>query len=115
MKISDIDDKIQFVDLENFFDVYEDKALYGDPFAYNLNSTVYFDGIPQLDYNLKHDMFWTTLSYEIYQTTRLWWLLMKVNKVDADSIFESVRAGSTIKYIDKDVVRDIIMDISNAD
>ena len=113
MKISDIDDKTQFADLENFFDVYEDKTSYGDPFAYNLNSTVYFEGIPQLEHKLQHDMFWTTLSYEIYQTTRLWWLLMKVNNVGVDEIFEPVRAGSTVKYIDKDVVRDVIMDISD--
>ena len=109
MKASEIDDTIKIVDMENFFDVFEDKTHVGDPYAYNLNSTVYFDGAPRLKYTLSHDMFWTTISYEIYGTTRLWWVLMKVNGVNSDNLFEPVKASQTIKYLDKDFVRDILV------
>lgn len=113
MKISEIDDSVKLVDFENFFDVYENQNDIRKPYTFNINSTIYFDGVPQKEYKLTHDMFWTTLSHEIYETTRLWWILMKVNNVDKNHIFDSVKSGSTVKYIDKDTVRRILLDIKD--
>lgn len=105
MKASEIDRDIKLLDLENFFNVYEDgKGLYN----YNLNSTVYFDGVPQETYSLDHDMYWTTLSYVLYKSTRAWWLLMKLNGVDRDRIFDIVKAGSQVKYVSVSVLNSII-------
>lgn len=113
MKASDIDKGIKLVDFENFFGVHENETDQRKPYLYNLNETVYFDGVPSNEYKLKHDMFWTTLSYEIYGTTRLWWALMKVNNVGMDRTFEPVYAGETIRYIGKDEIRSILLNIGD--
>lgn len=111
MKASDLDDTVKFVDFENFFEVYENGSDKRKPYLYNLNSTVYFDGVPSQEYRPSHDMFWTTISYEIYGTTRLWWALMKVNGVGMDRSFDPVRAGETVRYIDKETMRSILQDL----
>lgn len=108
MKISEFDNEVKLVDFENFFEIYENKYDKRKPYVYNLNSTVYFKGVPKKTFRLKHDMFWTTISYELYNTTRLWWILMKVNNVDTKNLFEPVRADETVKYLEIDVVRSII-------
>jgi hypothetical protein len=108
MKTSAIDKTIKFVDMENAFYVYIDENDKRRPFVYNLNSTLYFKGVPSKEYKVDHDKYWTTLSYELYRTTRLWWILMKVNNVDQDNLFEPVRAGSTIRYIDESDVRHLL-------
>ena len=111
MKIKDIDENIKMVDFENFFNIYEDKNDIRNPYFYNLNTTVYFDGIPSDTYSLTHDMFWTTISYNIYDTTRLWWLLMKLNNVTADNLFDIVPAGTEIKYIEKTSLQPILVQL----
>ena len=113
MKVSEIDKNVKLADFENFFNVYENQKDLRKQYVYNLNSTIYFDGIPQLKYKLTHDMFWTTLSYEIYKTTRLWWVLMKLNNVKIEDTFNCVKAGETIKYIDSESVRQILLNIGD--
>ena len=108
MKIKDIDGNIKISDLENFFDVYENTQDRRKPYLYNLNSTVYFSGTPKSVHKLSHDMFWTTISHEIYGTTRLWWILMKVNGVGMDRAFDTVPAGSSVRYVDKDVLNRVL-------
>ena len=108
MKISDVDESVNLMDFENFLDVYEDGRLENAPYAYNLNSTVYFGDVPYKEREVKHTMFWTTISYEIYKSTRLWWILMKLNDVDESNIFSPVYAGQTVKYLDESDVRRII-------
>ena len=111
MKISDVDKSVKYSDFENFLDIYEDDSLPGSPYRFNLNSTVYFVGVPKSTERITHDMFWTTLSYQIYGTTRLWWVLMKVNGVGMNKAFEPVRAGSAVKYIQKETLRGIITNL----
>ena len=113
MKITDItqeidnfNDVFKITDLEHFFTVHEDNGKY----KYNLNETLYIDA-PDAEcshYVLKHDLFWTTISYNIYGTTRLAWLLMKLNNVKAKDMFAIVRAGQSVKYIKKDTVQSVI-------
>lgn len=113
MKITDItqeidnfNDVFKITDLEHFFTVHEDNGKY----KYNLNETLYIDA-PDTEYShyvLKHDLFWTTISYNIYGTTRLAWLLMKLNNVKAKDMFAIVRAGQSVKYIKKDAVQSVI-------
>lgn len=108
-KISDIDSSTKIVDFENFFDVYEDSNTVGNPYFFNLNSTVYIEGIHTNNFTLKHDMFWTTISHVLYGTTRLWWVLMKINDVRMDKTLDVVKAASTVKYIEKDEIRKILL------
>ena len=52
------------------------------------------------------------MSYIIYGTTRLAWLLMKLNKVKAADVFAQLKAGTTVKYLTKDIVQKIIETIN---
>lgn len=97
LKISDIDQSVRFVDFENLLDIYVDSR---DNYMFNLNSTVYLEGLKCKMYKPSHDMFWTTLSYELYKTTRLWWVLMKINDVGMDRCMEPVRAAEEVKCLE---------------
>jgi len=107
MKISDFRDSgtqgyLKITDLENFFEVHKD--VY-DRFYFNINETLYFDvAKPDLNsenttqlqidstglavYTCTTPSFWTLLSYKIYGTTRLAWLLMKLNDVDSSNVLD---------------------------
>jgi len=94
------DSIVKFTDLENFFNVYQDKNNY---YFFNLNSSVYFD-VPTerlQTYVCQHDLHWSIISYNIYGTVRFAWLLMKINGITPDLAFEIVPAGSKVKYLDR--------------
>lgn len=96
-------------DFDNFFDVHETT---GGDYAYNLNETLYLNagrnggGLPV--YIAKHEMQWTLASYLIYDTTRLAWLLMKLNGVDALHMFDNIKVGQPILYLKQETVRGIL-------
>lgn len=98
---------LKITDLENIFNIYEDDK---QNLKYNLNQTLYLNVNPEnlKSYTLDHEMFWPLISYKIYNTTHLAWLLMKVNNVPAKYIFSSLRAGATVKYLDADIVKSIV-------
>lgn len=93
MKLKDLELTGKTTDFENFFDVEKlDNGLY----SFNLNETIFFDA-KNGGYNVfipDHDMFWPLVSYKVYGSTRLAWLLMKVNGVTAETIFDVVKAGT---------------------
>lgn len=101
------DDAVKFTDLENFFSIYQDENAY---YRYNLNSTVYLN-VPSSrlkTYVCKHDMHWPTISYDLYGTVRLAWVLMKVNGITPDISFDIVPAGSSVKYLDRSDITTVI-------
>lgn len=105
---------LKITDFDNFFNVYLDK--YGNK-VYNLNSTLYFlDNLESLPlFTLKHDLQWTLISYQIYGTTRLAWLLMKLNEVKCRDVFKKIKAGESVRYLPEEDVQSIIADINNFD
>ena len=98
---------VKFDDLDTVFNIYQDKYNY---FYYNLNSTVYISIPPERlkTFKCQHDMHWPTISYNIYGTVRLAWLLMKVNNISPSISFEIIPAGSTIKYLDRSDLATVI-------
>lgn len=99
MRIKDIDTdntlKLKTGDLDNLFSVYRDKL---GRYNANLNETLYLD-IPKSELDLfipDYDMHWSLISHKLYGTTRLAWLLIKINKVTPNSIFNKVPAGMPI-------------------
>lgn len=122
MKIYDIETDIEgadkflkVTDLDNFFDVYQDKK---DNYVYNLNSSIYFNfqdanNLPV--FTCMHDMHWPLISYHLYDTTRLAWLLLKVNNVHPKDVFKIKHAGDKIKYIEKDHAEEIVRTINGYD
>lgn len=108
MKIKDLEEKIEIVDYENIFNVYEDNKT--GLYKYNLNAGLYlnFEKSQLEQYRITSDSFWTSISYQIYGTTRLAWILMKVNGVDGKTILKKIKAGSIIYYIPNELINKII-------
>lgn len=105
---------LQREDLENMFSIYEDQRNRN---LFNLNESIYLN-IPErfIQYHmLKHNMFWTTISYHLYGTTRLAWLLMKLNKVGRDEIFDIIKSGDSVKYISTDTLEMILSQLQEVD
>ena len=105
-------DWLKITDLENMLHIYQDDKQNN---YYNLNNTLYVN-VPleyfQL-YTCDCDSTWTLLSYKLYSTTRLAWLLMKLNEVKTSEVFQLKHPGDVIKYIPKEMVQNIIGDMNN--
>lgn len=117
MKITDIEDNriqkyLKITDFENFFNVFEDQN--GNNF-YNLNESLYFEfdkySLPSIICDCH--CFWPFLSYKIYGSTRLAWLLMKVNDVNAENVFAAKEPGDIIYYVPKDQLEAIVADLND--
>lgn len=94
-------------DLENLFTISIDKL---SRYMYNLNMGLYINIDPKTmeEFVLTHDMHWPLISYKIYGTTRLAWLLQKVNKITTKDIFKIREAGEKIKYLTRSQLSQII-------
>lgn len=110
--IENYSNTVRITDFEHFFNVYDDNKRSCETF--NLNATLYLnaDKSAMLSSMVQHDTFWPQLSYSIYSTPRLAWMLMKLNNVKAEDMFKPVPTGSTIYYIDQDTMQDIIQQIN---
>jgi len=108
MRIKEFKNKTRkFTDLDNMFNIYKDKR---NNFVFNLNSTIYLnvstDNLKK--YTVDHDIHWPLISYKLYKTTRLFWVLMKLNGIDAKNAFDVIPAGTTVYYLDNSYVTRII-------
>lgn len=106
MKSYEIDSNIKVSDFENFLNVYDIDNKY----IYNLNSTIHFNVNDSefLTYITTTNAHWPLISYKIYGTTRLAWLLMKLNNVTSKNLFDILPAATKVKYIDQEIVKDIL-------
>lgn len=116
MKLSDVitqEENLKVTDLENLFNINLDQK---GNYVFNLNETIYLN-IPKE--NLKvyipdHPQFWPLISYELYKTPRLDWLLMKLNNVSTSDVFRPVPATKIVYYIDTGDVQDILDTINGS-
>jgi hypothetical protein len=95
---------------ENIFKVYEiEKSSNNFYYFYNIlkkiemPDTLDRDIVGKLDINVK--LPWTTLSYKLYGTQYLWWLLFLLNK--PKNIFYA-EAGSEIEYVKPDYITQVV-------
>lgn len=114
MKIYELDEipeHLKITDFDNFFNIYN---VDGNV-QYNFNSTLYLNTTSNIlkDFILTHRMHWPLISYKIYGTPRLAWLLMKLNNVQAKEIFIVREAAETIKYIPIEYVQQNILQVLN--
>lgn len=129
MNDSNIDRYLKITDLDNFFEVAQDK--YGRYF-FNINEALYFSvDKPDLNdpnttqlqidktglavYTCTCNEYWTLISYKLYGTTRLSWLLMKLNDVDASNVFDVKQPGDRIWYLPRENVESIVADLNEFD
>lgn len=89
MKHNDITDVMNFdrippEALENLFNIYINDE---NEYYYNMLRTINIEGLDNLDmqyfdtYIFKEEDSWTNISFKFYGTTRLWWLICKVNNI----------------------------------
>jgi hypothetical protein len=95
---------------ENIFHVYEENGFY----FYNLLSKVNFpadlDPSTYEEYlSVTHDT-WHYISYKLYGTIELWWLVCAVNQID--NPLELPIPGTRIKALKGNVVSEVIRTIS---
>lgn len=83
-------------DIENLLSYYEiDNKNYQ-----NLNQAIILD-YDEYSYEIFHlntDMYWPQISYLIYNTTSLYWLLMQINPELVNG-FNKIKAPNHIKYL----------------
>ena len=113
-KIGEIDDALVLPDsaYEKIFNMYRDENVH---YAFNLSRTV---NIPA---NIDDDFVfytrvagrktWTQLSFDIYGTIRLWWLICLVNKIMNPVLLPD--PGTVIKVIKPETVPSILESIHN--
>lgn len=103
---------LKITDLENIFDVHIDK---NGNYFYNINNSLYINVDENIlnEYICSCSMHWPLISYKIYSTTRLAWLLMKLNNVECKDIFKKKEAGDKIKYLPKEYATNIVENINN--
>lgn len=110
MKVHDIvgdRDWLAITDLENMFEARPDRR---GNYMYNLNESLYLD-VPESqlrEFTCDARMHWPLISYKIYGTTRLAWLLIKINKVETRDVFKAKLPSETVKYVDKEVVQGVV-------
>ena len=99
-------------DLDNLFDINQGRLGMYD---FNLNESVYMnvpDGALRTYTCQYAEMHWPLISYAIYGTTRLAWLLMKLNGVGVEDAFMPKRAAETVRYVDKEALPFIVKTIN---
>lgn len=113
LDLTESHDYLKIADLENFFELFIDKR---HNLVFDMNKTIYINVDPtQLpDFICDSVMHWPLISYKIYSTTRLAWLLCKLNRVDTTDIFKAKQPGDVVKYLPTTYANDIIEDINKA-
>ena len=97
---------------ENIFKLYVNE---NDQFCYNLKSSVTFPNDIDEEFigffNLDTNAPWTTISYGIYGTIFLWWMITELNNIT--NPIDIPKPGTIIKYIKPEYVKQIVGQINN--
>lgn len=111
LELNDFNEFIKIQDLENELDVFEDQR--GNN-VFNLNKTLFIsvdkERLP--DFICDYEMHWPLISYKLYGTTRLAWLLQKINGVTAADVFKAKQPRDVVKYLPKKYVDSIVADMN---
>ena len=111
MRLSDLDQSnFNYLELQDFENILNINYVDNKYYLYDLNSTLYISGNTEEIENfvLKTDAHWPLISYLIYGTTRLWWLLCKLNNANINDIFEVKEVGTIIKFLPKGSLQKIL-------
>jgi hypothetical protein len=98
------------LDYENIFSVYKD----GDQYFYNLLATTIFpkdlDSSLYTLYEVTGVDIWPLISYKMYGSVKLWWLICSVNQIDNPVIMPP--AGTKIKILTQSAVTSVLRTIN---
>lgn len=107
--------KLNAYNYENLFNVYRDSE--NDPYYYNILNTIALpeELDPSIYYEYKvpgPSIAWTILSFKVYGTIKLWWIICLANKIINPIKFPEV--GTTLKIIRPEYVREILSSIKES-
>jgi LysM repeat protein len=115
MKITELQNYKKYItkfDLANMFNIYNDPKLGPDYKSYNLNRSIIITGINQLPateistYTVKSGDTLNLISYQLYGTIQLWWLIAKLNNINDATIV--LRPGWVLYTLNSSVVNNIL-------
>ena len=108
--------QIQTLRYENIFKVYKKTKDGKDFYFYNINNKVILptnvDEVYLQTLELDRTIPWTILSYNIYGTIYLWYILYILNKSNNNKPDFHARAGSTIAYIKPEFISSVVKSIN---
>lgn len=119
MRLVDLEDQqinkfLQITDLENMFDIAVDL---NNNYVFNFNKGLYIKVEKSMlpEYECKYEMHWTLISYMIYGTTRLAWLLWKLNDIDMSNVFIPKKPHDKVKYLPQKYLEALVTQINTED
>jgi LysM repeat protein len=96
---------------ENIFQVFQDED---DRYYYNLLETINFpENLPPgffSTYNVQPGDTYPFISYKLYKTIHMWWVICLVNKINNPT--SPLTAGTPLKVPTLNIVREIIRQIN---
>ena len=108
-QISDLPN-LSFELYENIFNIYKNE---NGAYFYNILQTIVFpDNLPASFfsiYNVTHGDTWPYISFKLYNTPNMWWLLMLANKIN--NPLEQPRAGDSIAAPRLEIAKSILTEI----
>ena len=97
---------------ENIFKMYDLKT---GQYYYNLLRSIHFpENIDntQITYiTVKQTLPWTAISFNVYKTIELWWLICLLNKID--NPIKAPAIGTVIKVLNPYAVKNVLNEIGN--
>lgn len=116
MKAHEIDELKNYVskkDIATMFNVYPDESISKkNHYIYNIMRTLYIINLKDIPksffkyYTVKRGDTWNLISYTLYGTVELYWLVMKLNEVK-DPTFEP-QVGKFLRYVSKENINQIL-------
>lgn len=114
MKNNDVEtiEQIKTTNLANLFNVHEDPELGNFVLTYGINRTFNIVGLSNINrkyytnYVVKSRDTWLSIAYDLYDDTRLWWLVCKMNEILDPTI--SPITGGELKILKKSFIYDIL-------
>lgn len=111
----DVLPKLNDYNYENLFKVYRDSD--DTPYYYNILNTIAFPS--DLDPSVYYEytvpgpfITWTNLSYKVYGTIKLWWIICLTNNIINPTQYPE--GGAKLKIIRPEYVREILSSIKQA-
>jgi len=96
---------------ENVFNIYTETDGH---YFYNLLQTIVIpDNLPAgyfNTYNITYGDTWPFISYKVYNTPNLWWVILSVNNINNPT--QNPVPGTYIKVLKMDVVKSVLSQIS---
>jgi len=112
-----LDNYLDQYDLANILNVYNDSKLGSFSITYNMNRTLNILDINNIDnsyfntYTVNDNDTLIAISYKIYKTTRLWWLIAKMNGFYDPT--QTLNTGINLKILKAEYISSILDNIRN--